>query len=144
MLMPGHHLKAQDTTRAHLQDLIEQMLSQNPQLQSARFHQQSAETAVPAAGSLPDPVLGFSLMNLPVNSFAFNRVMMTGKKVTLMQHFPFPGELGIKEDIARDKAAIKKEKVSELQNQLIKKLKTDYYALFILIAPSQSSKKAKQ
>jgi outer membrane protein TolC len=143
----SHKVKAQDTTQVRLQALIEQLLSVNPQLQSARFKLQSAEAAVPAAGALPDPVLGFSLMNLPVNSFAFDRVMMTGKKITLMQHFPFPGERDIKENIAQEEAVIKQQKVRELQNQLIKKLKKTYYQLFYVdraLATVRKSKKIMQ
>jgi outer membrane protein TolC len=148
VLMPtSRGLKAQDTTQMRLQGLIKQLATKNPQLQSARFSQQSAEAAVPAARSLPDPVLGFSLMNLPVHSFAFNRVMMTGKKITLTQHFPFPGKRDIKENIAQEGANIKQQKVHELRNQLMKKLKVAYYQLFYVdraLATVQKSKKIMQ
>jgi outer membrane protein TolC len=144
MFVPSRNLKAQDTTRVHLQNLIKRMISQNPQLQSARLHQQSAEAAVSVAGTLPDPVLGFNLMSLPVNSFSFHQAPMTGKQITLMEHFPFPGKLDIKEDIARKEAAVREEKVRELQNQLIKQLKMVYYDLFYVDHALETVQKSKK
>lgn len=119
-----------DSVVVDLKALIEMLLADNPQLRSMKFDQQSAESAVRTAGALPDPVLGFNLVNLPVNSFSFDQEPMTGKQITLMQQFPFPGKLGIKEDIARKETAIREDKLQEMQNQLIKQLKSVYYDLF--------------
>jgi outer membrane protein TolC len=144
ILAPGLALRAQDTTQVRLQVLIHKMLVQNPQLQSARSQQQSANAAVSAAGTMPDPVLGFNIMSLPVNSFSFHQAPMTGKQITLMQRFPFPGKLNIIEDIAQKEALIKEEKVRELRNQLIKQLKKAYYNLFYVDRALGSIEKSKK
>ncbi len=143
IMMAGPDLKAQDTLQVHLQDLVNQLLENNPQLQSMRFDQQSAEASIPAAGALPDPVLGLNLMNLPVNSFSMDQEPMTGKQITLMQHFPFPGKLDIKQDIARKEAAVREEKIHETRNQLVKQLKTVYFELFYVDQAIETVRKSK-
>ncbi|HEX9971371.1 MAG TPA: TolC family protein [bacterium] len=86
---------APDST-VQLNQLIQEALNNNPDLQASNSAWQSAKAKVPQAGSLPDPVLGFSVMDLPINSFDFNQEPMTGKQVSLMQMIPFPGKLGLK------------------------------------------------
>ncbi|HKI45294.1 MAG TPA: TolC family protein [Balneolales bacterium] len=143
IMMAGPDLRAQDTTQVHLQDLVNQLLENNPQLQSMRFDQQSAEAAIPAVGALPDPVLGLNLLNLPVNSFSMDQEPMTGKQITLMQHFPFPGKLDIKQDIARKEAVVREEKIHEMRNQLVNQLKTVYYELFYVDQALKTVRKSK-
>ena len=143
IMMAGPDLRAQDTTQVRLQDLVNQLLANNPQLQSMQYDQQSAEAAIPAAGALPDPVLGLNLMNLPVNSFSMDQEPMTGKQITLMQHFPFPGKLDIKQDIARKEAAVREEKVHEMRNELVRQLKTVYYQLFYVDQALETVRKSK-
>ncbi len=143
LMLTSPDLKAQDTTWVYLQDLVSKVLTENPQLQSARFNQQSVEAEIPAAGALPDPTLGFNLMSLPVNSFSFDQAPMTGKQITLMQHFPFPGKLNIKQDIAGKEALIRSEKVRELRNQLVKQVKTVYYNIFYTDRALTTIKKSK-
>ncbi|MCB0316581.1 MAG: TolC family protein, partial [Calditrichaeota bacterium] len=79
-----------------------------------------------------DPVLSVNLMNLPVSSFAFDQEPMTGKQIGIMQMFPFPGKQGLKEDIAREGAAVSEARYRELRNQLVKNVKSAYYDLFLV------------
>ncbi len=157
IMMAGPDPRAQDITQVpttiksdsteskqiDLQNLINKVLANNPQLQSMKFDQQSAEAAIPSAKALPDPVLGLNLMNLPVNSFSMDQEPMTGKQITLMQHFPFPGKLDIKQDIARKEAAVREEKLNEMQNQLVRQLKTVYYELFYVDHALETVRKSK-
>ena len=82
-----------------LDQLIKEALENNPGLRAreAKVHSDSARISV--TGSLPDPVFGFSLINLPVNSFSFKQEPMTGKLFSLRQNFPFFGTLGRKEEV---------------------------------------------
>lgn len=113
-----------------LDELIQKVRTQNPQLQSSYEDWQASKMRIPQEGSLPDPTLGLNLMNLPVNSFAFDQEPMTGKQISLMQPFPFPGKLGLKSKIAESTSQITQLQYQELQSQLIKKAKRDYYDLF--------------
>lgn len=117
-------------SKVQLNDLILEALKNNPDLQASHSAWHAAKLRAPQAGSLPDPVLGFNLMNLPVNSFKFNQEPMTGKQVSLMQMFPFPGKLGLKEKIADETARITGMQHQELRNQLVKNTKVIYYDLY--------------
>ena len=115
-----------------LNQLIEETLQNNPEYLSAKDKFRSAKTQIPQAGTLPDPTLGFAIMNLPVNSFEFNQEPMTGKKISLMQMFPFPGKLGLREDIAEYQAQVIEYQVEEVKNNLIKNVKLTFYNLFFV------------
>ena len=115
-----------------LSGLIQEALANNPNLQSAENSWQASLAQIPQAGALPDPVLSVNLMNLPVSSFAFDQEPMTGKQIGIMQMFPFPGKQGLKEDIAREGAAVSEARYRELRNQLVKNVKSAYYDLFLV------------
>jgi len=115
-----------------LQQLIEEALQNNPDYLSAKQQLQSIRAQIPQAGALPDPKLGIAVMNLPVNSFAFNQEPMTGKKISLMQMFPFPGKLGLKKNMAEYQSQVVAQQVRELKNKLVQNVKTIYYNLFLV------------
>jgi cobalt-zinc-cadmium efflux system outer membrane protein len=126
-------LLTQDKTElVELQKLINEALQKNPDYLSAQKRWESAKAQIPQARALPDPSLGLAVANLPVNSFAFDQEPMTGKKILLMQMFPFPGKLGLKEDIADYQAQVVEQQVEELKNNLIKNVKLTYYNLFLI------------
>ena len=49
----------------NLRHLVDEALANNPDYLSAQKRWRSAEYAVPQAGALPDPTLGFAFMNKP-------------------------------------------------------------------------------
>lgn len=115
-----------------LEPLILEALQNNPYLQAAQNTWQAALRKIPQAGALPDPVFSFSLGNIPIDNFVFNQEPMTGKKFSLMQMFPFPGKLGLMEDIAVEGAGASEAKYQEVQNQLVKNVKLIYFDLFFV------------
>jgi outer membrane protein TolC len=115
-----------------LSALIEEALENNPDLQSAQNTWQAARAKIPQAGALPDPLLVFNLMNMPVNTFAFDQEPMTSKQLGVMQMFPFPGKQGVRENIARENAAVAEARYQELRNQLVKNVKATYFDLFLV------------
>jgi outer membrane protein, heavy metal efflux system len=122
--------QGQNVNVKDLDFFVNQALQNNPEYLSAKAKMRAAQLQIQQAGALPDPNLGISVMNLPVNSFEFNQEPMTGKKLSLMQMFPFPGKLGIKEDMAEFQAQVVEQQVEELKNQLIKQVKLSYYSIF--------------
>ena len=115
-----------------LDDLIEEGLSNNPQLQA--FHNKSLadEAKIPQAGSLPDPMLSLNVMNLPVDNYVFDQEPMTGKQIGVKQMFPFFGKLGLMEEIARRGAEVSEANWYDLQIQLIRNIKKVYYDLYYI------------
>lgn len=113
-----------------LDELIQKVLTENPELQSSYESWEASKTRISQQEALPDPTLGLNMMNLPVNSFALDQEPMTGKQITLMQMFPFPGKLNLKGKIAQSDSDISLQQYQELQNQLVKKTKQSYFDLF--------------
>ena len=130
---------SQDT--ANLDDLINEALNNNPHLKSFYNKSQADLTKIPQAGSLPDPVLSLNIMNLPVNSYDFDQEPMTGKQIALMQKFPFPGKLGLKENIYSENAEISKQNYSELKNQVKNEVKNNYFDLFFVDTAIKTTEK---
>lgn len=127
-----------------LNDLIGAALQNNPQLKSTYSTLLADSARIPQSGTLPDPVLSLSLMNLPVNSFAFDQEPMTGKQISLMQQFPFPGKLSLREDISAAQAVTSEANYREYKNKLIRDIKTGYYDLFQLDKSIEITEKNRQ
>jgi outer membrane protein TolC len=115
-----------------LDDLINIAIEKNPRLHSLYSAIQVDSAKIPQAGALPDPILSLNVLNLPTNSFAFDQEPMTGKQIALRQLFPFPGKLGLQEDISSEGAAVSTANYQEYRNQIIRDLKIGFYDLFIL------------
>ncbi|OGB65491.1 MAG: hypothetical protein A2Y94_03670 [Caldithrix sp. RBG_13_44_9] len=113
-----------------LDQLVREMLQQNSDLQASYNQWQVISARAPQAGSLPDPILGIGVMDLPVNSFAFDQEMMTGKQISFMQMFPFPGKQGTRKAIVSSEAAAAEQNYVQKQIELIKILKITYFELF--------------
>jgi cobalt-zinc-cadmium efflux system outer membrane protein len=128
----------------HLSDLIKEGLENNLGIKGLYSVWQADQAKIPQAGALPDPVLSFNLMNLPINSCDFDQEPMTGKQISLMQMFPFPGKLGLQEKIAQENSAISEAKYQELRNQLVKDIKQAYYDIFFVDKAIETTQKNTQ
>lgn len=113
-----------------LSGLIQEALANNPGVQAALLRAQSAEKVISQAGALPDPQLNLGLLNLPVNSFAFDQEPMTSKMIGVVQKFPFPGKQGLAQDMAELGAAAAQYQQLEVQNQIAQMVKRSYYNLY--------------
>ncbi len=83
-----------------LERYIHEALQENPSLKAAIARVEAFDEKIPQSSALPEPMLGFGLANLPVNSFAFDQEPMTGKWISVSQTLPFPGKLSLKRDLA--------------------------------------------
>ncbi len=104
-------------------DLIDEAVRSNPELRSFQERIHAYEQRPSQTGSLDDPMLKLSIANLPVDSFRFDREAMTQKQISLTQKFPFPGKLGLKEDIANKEIEAAQEEYNEKKNSLIMQVK---------------------
>ncbi len=87
-----------------LSGLVNQALTNNPDLQAAEARWRMFERKVVPAGSFDDPQLALALVNFPVDSFKDDKTPMTGKDIRFTQKFPFPGKLGLKGEMAEQQA----------------------------------------
>lgn len=77
-----------------LDSLVAIALESNPRIDAARSHIEAARARISPAGTLPDPILGMGIMNLPVAEPGFGD-FMTMKIVAIGQQVPFPGKLAL-------------------------------------------------
>jgi cobalt-zinc-cadmium efflux system outer membrane protein len=124
-----------------LSDLIQEALENNPGLEAAVLRAQSAEKVISQAGALPDPQLNLGLLNLPVNSFAFDQEPMTGKLIGIMQMFPFPGKQGLAKEMAELEAKAVKYQKEEVRNQIVQMVKSAYYNLYAIDRATETVQK---
>jgi outer membrane protein, heavy metal efflux system len=80
-----------------LQGLVREAMEHNRDLAAQRELAESLAAKVSFAGSLDDPRLGISLLNVPVDSFEFDQEAMTQKQLSLAQRIPWAGTLSLKE-----------------------------------------------
>ncbi|MBN2264978.1 MAG: TolC family protein, partial [Candidatus Aminicenantes bacterium] len=124
-----------------LSSLIREALENSPRIEAALGQYQAAERRISQAGALPDPQITLGLMNLPVNSFAFDQEPMTGKLIGIMQMFPFPGKQALSTSLARTEASGLKHMEQEVRNQTVQAVKNVYYDIFAVDRARETTKR---
>jgi outer membrane protein TolC len=118
---------------AGLQELIDVGLRENNEIQSLRDEVRSLKEAVPFAGSLDDPRLGFGVLNLPTDTFDFDQEPMTQKMISLSQKFPWFGKLDLKSRRAVLMAVRQEARLEAKQQELARMIAEDYFELDFVI-----------
>ncbi|WP_373045749.1 TolC family protein [Vulgatibacter sp.] len=110
-----------------LEPLLAAVVERNPDLVALDAQRAAALDRAIAAGSLPHPMLGFAIRNLPVDTFSFTDDMMTMKEVMLRQQFPWFGKRELRREAVEQNAKLAEaEKAS--QALLLRQATTDAYA----------------
>ena len=92
-----------------------------------------AMAAIPSqVGTLPDPVISFNALNLPVDSFDLAQENMTQLQGGISQAVPFPGKLALREEAATYEAEAATHDVTEVRWRLLRDVKKTWWALFYL------------
>ncbi len=115
-----------------LKVLIDEALSNNPELTALKNRWEAFETRVPQAGALNDPMLRLDAMNLPTSTFGFSSTPMSGKSVMFSQQLPFPGTLAAKERMAQHAAAAAQEIYRDREGVIVNMVKQAYFSLAFL------------
>ena len=101
----------------------------NPALRAARLRADVAAERVPQAGALPDPMLGFGLINRQIADFGSTAEPMLQNRIEFSQRLPWPGKLGFSEDRWERLANAGALDAEEVEQALIARVKTVYYRL---------------
>lgn len=118
--------------RINLDDALFIALKNNPDLK-ALYSRYTAITNVPAQrGSLPDPVLSFNALNLPVDTFDLDQEAMTQMQVRLTQKLPFPGKLALSKEAAEKKVDALKLRIKEFRLRLSRDVEETWWDLFYI------------
>lgn len=112
--------------KAILSELIEEALSQNPQIKAARNEWEAALKVVPQAKSLPDPMLSYAHFGQSIET----RLGPQRNKFSLSQKFPFFGKLSLKGKIAKSAASLFEEQYNVVKADIVLNVKKAYFSLF--------------
>lgn len=126
-----------------LSSLINEALKVSPKLKMLEMKKLAASNRVEQNSNLPDPVLGFGFMNLPVNSFSLDQEPMTGIGVGLSQAFPFPGKLSDQAEANNKDVDITQQEINDARNEVRKNVIKSYDELLFYrksIALTEQSK----
>jgi len=127
-----------------LSALIREALENSPRIEAALNQSLAAERKISQAGALPDPQVTLGLMNLPVNSFAFDQEPMTGKLIGVMQMFPFPGKQALATGMARNEASAVKQMEEEIRGQVVQAVSRIYYDIFAVDRARETAEKNRE
>jgi len=81
-----------------LTPIIKEGLAKNQSLKSFEYQTQALSEKIPAAGALPDPRLGFGLLNMPTDNFRFDEEPMTQKQIFIAQKIPWTGKRSLRSE----------------------------------------------
>lgn len=108
---PDGALPADATLRA----LIAESLAAVPELASARDVVRARTERVPQAGAWPDPMLQVGVQNMSFTGLAIGRDPMASVSVMASQAVPWPGERGLRRDVAAIEASQAEQAVARLR-----------------------------
>lgn len=125
-------LQAQQAPVPTLAALLAEAEASNPELLAAKKTAEAASARVPQAGALPDPMLSVGVMNFPVADPSLSREMMTMTTIQLGEQFPFPGKLGLREDVARLQAEAAQWEIERVRQKVLTEVKSAYYQIYFV------------
>lgn len=125
-------LRAQEAPAPTLAGLLAEAEASNPELLAAKKTAEAAGARVPQAGALPDPMLGVGVMNFPYADPNLNLERMAMFTVQLGEQFPFPGKLGLREDVARHQAEAAQWEVERVRQNVLTDVKSAYYQIYFV------------
>ena len=112
-----------------LSALIDEGLANNQSIKSMEKQIGALKEQMSVAGSLPDPKIGFSLLNLPVDSFAFDKQPMTQKQIAIDQQIPWLSKLDLKSKTVALKVSQKTAMLKAARLTLASEIAQAYYEL---------------
>jgi len=122
---------AQTTTP--IQHVVREALDASPEIRAAASERDAAQQRVAPAGALDDPMLEAGVLNLPTNTWRFDREDMTMRMIGLAQRFPYPGKRGLRQDVATRDAESTGHGYQETVNRVARDAKLAYLDLSLVI-----------
>lgn len=127
-LVPVGAAPSAEAEPLQLDAIVTEALAQNPEIHAARHRWQAAQERAPQARALDDPEFKVELFNTPEN-LDVSRTENT--IVGLSQRFPFPGKLGLKENLAVKEAEMAAAQLRAKEREVASQVKSAYYEVFL-------------
>lgn len=132
LLVTNGSVPANEQLLITLDTAIQKVVQDNPDLAQTLARAKAMATLPEQEGSLPDPQISINAMSLPTSSFSTREEDMTQIGVELSQGIPFPGKLGLREQVAIYEAEAATLSVDELRLSLLSDVKTLWWQIFYL------------
>ena len=132
LLVLSSFVKAEQPSLLTLKTAISIALLDNPGLAQIQARSEAMSAIPSQVGSLPDPVISFNALNLPVDTFDINQEDMTQMQGGISQAIPFFGKLALREQVATYQAEAAIYDVTEAHFRLLRDVKKTWWALFYL------------
>lgn len=114
-----------------LDSLVAAALAANPSVRAAELRVAAAQARIDPAGTLPDPMLGAGIMNIPVTAPGYDE-MMTMNTVMVGQRLPYPGKLSGARRAAELDAAAAAARLDAVRLDVIADVRKTYFELSFL------------
>lgn len=125
LFLTGEAASAQSASLA-LDSLVATALARNPALIAARARVDAARARIGPAGTLPDPMVGAGIMNLPVNVSYDD---MTMNALMVGQTVPYPGRLRLQRELATAEAAAEEANLAGVALDIERDVRRAYFDL---------------
>jgi len=127
-----------------LQALVAEALKDNPEVKQMGSLHKAAQETIRSSGALEDPEIGFTIKDLPTDSWTFNKEPMTQKMLELSQKFPFPGKRRLRSEVAASQAQSDQFAYQDKANEVRAKVIMSYWGLSLAYASYDLTQKNKQ
>lgn len=114
-----------------LDSLVAAALAANPAIHAAELRVEAARARIGPAGTLPDPMLGAGIMNMPVSNPGYDE-MMTMNSIMVAQRLPFPGKLASARESAVWETAAAAARLDAARLDVIADVRRAYFDLVFL------------
>ena len=114
-----------------LQDLIQEVIKNNPEIQAAQAGVNVAQYKIPQAGALPDPMFMFGYQNDGYNSYTFGESNFAYYMFSASQMVPFWGKRDLKGEMATREAESLKASSKNILLKTITRVKELYFDLLL-------------
>jgi outer membrane protein, heavy metal efflux system len=119
-------LHAEDRT-VGLQDLLNGLMQNNPEIQAARSRFEAATKRPSQAGTLPEPTVSYTNLGVGHPFSRLNSSEFSYQGFGVSQEFPFPGKLGLASEEAKREAEGEQQNYRSVVLDLTARLKVAYY-----------------
>jgi outer membrane protein, heavy metal efflux system len=114
-----------------LQDVIQEVIKNNPEIQAAQAGVNVAQYKIPQAGALPDPMVTVGYQNDGYNGYSFGESNFAYWMFSASQMFPFWGKRDLKGEMATREADSLKAQSKNIVLKTITKVKELYFDLLL-------------
>jgi cobalt-zinc-cadmium efflux system outer membrane protein len=111
----------------HVEALVAHARRHNPEIRAAEARVRAARARLPQAGALPDPMLDLGYHNESFDRLTQGESEFAWLRFGASQEVPFPGKLGLREEIARRDAEREAALTRGVHLDVIGRLKVSYF-----------------